>query len=1381
MESIDTKNAQIEEKIGYFTQKAGEGKTDTYLDFLHIAIQPLLFSTDLLYKLWINFKGYKDKSPKNQPDYLVVSDLILSSLCRPIGTDLFRIDEQVREYLLEKQEISKTIKEEIANFIDEYVTRHKSKINSNIYEIHKLSAMAVINPEGFAQNIEKKIIAENSPHSKLHYLKLYFDATTFDETKGNKMGITLKQVTENESQEGVITLRNIPKYIEQYVEITNNNIYTAKKPVQIFALENHLGFELTEIKNIDDILDFKNNKTYILDNQERVIGLNISNCKINDILFLRNLEGLESLNLFSNQITDISFLQYLHNLTSLSLCNNLISDIYPLENLTKLTFLDLGYNQILDILFLKDLVNLTHLDLFCNPISNFYVLQNLINLEFLNLFGNAISDISFLNNLINLVDLDLANNKISDISLDFLNHLSKLKKLSLHNNPIKNIPKEIFNKDENVLKEVRDYLEEITKRSVKNKEVKIILLGNGNVGKTQIARRLAGKESFVMDEVHNSTHGIQILRSTLGDFEVNIWDFAGQDLYYATHRLFMQNRALFILVWDFDNEKSDFHTWENKQYENEKLQYWLEYIKCFSKGSPILVIQNKIDKPNQKDFLGVDKDKWKKDFPIVDFLQVGANSGKGFLVLENILEQIFENNPVFQDNDLPTNWLAVREIIKQKQTEGIETITKSEFKAICEVKNCASASDTLLGYLYDTGVFYYRQGYFDNQIILNQSWAIETIYKILNRENKYISEIVAKLQKGTLLYKNICKIWGNNTDAERELFIDFMVGAELAFETTKNSNSFKDRTFAVPSLFPVEKPEEVIFYESNKLTQSKKEEIKYTFLPKVFIQRFIILANRFSEVEYMWQKGLYLSTQEGDAIVEADYQTKTITILSNNVFVTKKIEEELESIANEGNLKGRIMQGENTSETEKYWGLNALSENINRKKLVYLLNECFDNEGIHFFCFKYFEEVSNNFTSVMPKLKKIITLIKYCEHHMKIDNLLEKIKEERPEMYSKIIGESEEDTQKTKNNENINTEIFKKLFKEATSIEISDFLNIFEPNINKIPTYKIAAYKTLKDEFVNQSNNFELENWKARFLVLINDLQVDKLALKELFFENKKVFFQVLENLFEFDNEVSNNIIAKRNELIAIKEYSRNGVITNEDYFINTSKIEKFLFELVDSLKFEIINPISQITKNRKLLFLSSDPEQYKENDLIVEFAKMKDSLDKAKIETKLIFHTKLDDLLSEISDNKPTMIHFIGNKSESKKDKVQQTALNKKDEVKQTILAGMLPSFLGTVGFSLHQEDYLDSIFRTFHVGRVYFELVFLSACYSENQANIIKNYANYVIGTTKDIGIGNAEKFATLFYDGLAHGDSIVTAFELAKLSSPNFIKNAVIHSKK
>lgn len=397
----------------------------------------------------------------------------------------------------------------------------------------------------------------------------------------------------------------------------------------------------------------------------------------------------------------------------------------------------------------------------------------------------------------------------------------------------------------------------------------------------------------------------------------------------------MQTRALLVLVWDFENETQDFHTWQSKQYENEKLLYWLEYAKCFAPESPILVLQNKIDTFPQSLYFEKEEE-YKKEYKIIDFLKISAKSGDGFKVLERVMKKAFQEQSAFQTPPLPTSWVEVRKVIREKQeTSTQKTLSIDEFTAICIENSCEKSATTILGYLHDTGVLYYRRGYFNDQIILNQDWAIQATYKILNRESDYFE--ILQHEKGKLDYELISEIWASNTDDERKLFIDFMLSAELAFETTEEGKyEFKDLTFVIPQLLPLEKPNDIKSWEQKNAQHLQKTEISYRFLPKVFIQRFIVKANRFSEVRLMWQKGLLLKTAQGSAVVEACYEKEAqkITILSENELITQKIKEELSAIDNEGKLKSKEGQSENLSEKFGLEGLNPANREIQASSLL---------------------------------------------------------------------------------------------------------------------------------------------------------------------------------------------------------------------------------------------------------------------------------------------------------------------------------------------------------------------------------------------------------------------------------------------------------------
>ncbi|MCP4113490.1 MAG: leucine-rich repeat domain-containing protein, partial [Desulfobacteraceae bacterium] len=92
----------------------------------------------------------------------------------------------------------------------------------------------------------------------------------------------------------------------------------------------------------DSFFSLEAHKTYLPDEHENIIGLNLYNCDLNDISFLNFLPNLTQLDLSSNELTDISVLKSLPNLTQLYLSFNELTDISVLRSLPNLTQLYLS-------------------------------------------------------------------------------------------------------------------------------------------------------------------------------------------------------------------------------------------------------------------------------------------------------------------------------------------------------------------------------------------------------------------------------------------------------------------------------------------------------------------------------------------------------------------------------------------------------------------------------------------------------------------------------------------------------------------------------------------------------------------------------------------------------------------------------------------------------------------------------------------------------------------------------------------------------------------------------------------------------------------------------------------------------------------------------
>ena len=111
--------------------------------------------------------------------------------------------------------------------------------------------------------------------------------------------------------------------------------------------------------------------------------------------------------------------------------------------------------------------------------------------------------------------------------------------------------------EENCLHRLRSWWQDLQQGEADSHELKLFILGNGRVGKSELFGRLRG------DDFHGklpSTHGIQLGRFELcrhhddRSIFINAWDFGGQDVYLGAHALFLKSRAVFVLAWHPDME-----------------------------------------------------------------------------------------------------------------------------------------------------------------------------------------------------------------------------------------------------------------------------------------------------------------------------------------------------------------------------------------------------------------------------------------------------------------------------------------------------------------------------------------------------------------------------------------------------------------------------------------------------------------------------------------------------------------------------------------------------------------------------------------------------------------------------------------------------------
>ncbi len=130
-----------------------------------------------------------------------------------------------------------------------------------------------------------------------------------------------------------------------------------------------------------------------------------------------------------------------------------------------------------------------------------------------------------------------------------------MKELRLDNNPLNPALQSAY---EQGLDAVKAYLSSL-ENAEPLYEAKLVLVGEGNVGKTTLLKALKGKAGEAPQEHEPTTHGVEIDIHGLRlphpekdgvEIQLNAWDFGGQDVYRVTHQFFFSRRSIYLLVWE---------------------------------------------------------------------------------------------------------------------------------------------------------------------------------------------------------------------------------------------------------------------------------------------------------------------------------------------------------------------------------------------------------------------------------------------------------------------------------------------------------------------------------------------------------------------------------------------------------------------------------------------------------------------------------------------------------------------------------------------------------------------------------------------------------------------------------------------------------------
>jgi internalin A len=611
---------------------------------------------------------------------------------------------------------------------------------------------------------------------------------------------------------------------------------------------------------------------------------------------LSQLTQLEGLNLSDNQLTALpGFLGQLNNLQMLDLSSNQFTAIPELvSKFIKLESLLFDFNQISFIpesigrlINLKDLglrsnnissipesfgnlINLRILHLYNNHLTSIpESLCDLANLEWLNLLDNQLTSLpESLGKLIKLKRLVLSNNKLSAIPKS-LAGLPNLKQVFLHGNTSLGVPDEIlgptweqvnFIEDENGKppKEIFAYIFSKLAGARPLNEAKLILVGQGGVGKTSLVNTLTGQK-FKKGE--KTTEGIKIKDwpcplNRKEKVTVHIWDFGGQEMMHATHQFFLTARSLYLLVLNRRPGGID-----------READYWFRLVRAFGgKDAPVIVVLNK----QKNEPFDVNRGGWLEKYAgnIKGFVETDCEDAKSIRRLkENIQEELQAMQSLKES--FPTQWFAIKNELSQMKDQYV---TYERYRELCAKlgEKDAGKQASLAGFLHDLGI---ALNYKDDPrlrfaYVLKPEWVTEGIYALLHAFVKNRGIFTRAEAERVLKPKDY------STEAT-----DFILGLMEQFEVSFPLGDSQKRCL-IPQLLDDQQPDEASQFDAASCLNFG---YRYEIVPEGLLPRFIVRTHHISDEKGRWKSGVILHDQDSGcrALVRADSAAGLVSIHVN--------------------------------------------------------------------------------------------------------------------------------------------------------------------------------------------------------------------------------------------------------------------------------------------------------------------------------------------------------------------------------------------------------------------------------------------------------------------------------------------------------------------
>jgi len=465
-----------------------------------------------------------------------------------------------------------------------------------------------------------------------------------------------------------------------------------------------------------------------------------------------------------------------------------------------------------------------------------------------------------------LTALHLGNNQLTALPPE-IGQLTALTALYLHGNPALEIPDtilgptylEVFQQNK-VAARPQDILNYYfaqrkaeaagTARPVN--EIKVMLVGRGEAGKTSLRRFFMGQPH---DTGEKETPGIALdsflLTCATGPLTVRLWDFAGQEITHALHQFFLTDGCVYVLVLD-----------PRSNTEMQDAEYWLGLLQRYATGAPVLVALNHQDA--RQGGYDVDRRVLKERFPVIhSFTSTNCEKREGCEELRNRLCEAIETLKETEPPHLkvPETWLQIMADCGTL-TPDRQHLSLDDFRKICANRGETDAGqqESLARLLHKLGavLHFVDETRLRDTTVLQPHWVTDGVYRLLRFKDRRGSD-------GTLSLAEALQALPGEKEKEARYFLRLMERFEMCFPVDEQEGELPAR-WLIPGALGEFQPEGVAIADWQK-PGSVRLRYVYDPLPEGVLPRFIVMTHLLSVGKPRWRNGVVLEDGQAAALV----------------------------------------------------------------------------------------------------------------------------------------------------------------------------------------------------------------------------------------------------------------------------------------------------------------------------------------------------------------------------------------------------------------------------------------------------------------------------------------------------------------------------------